>query len=62
MVGDSDTDIEFGKSLGMLSVWIDNGDKSDKKRESLTKEADYVFASLEDFVSALPNVFFDRVV
>jgi histidinol-phosphate phosphatase family protein len=62
MVGDSDTDIEFGKSLGMLSVWIDNGDKSDKKRESLTREADYVFASLEDFVSALPNVFFDRVV
>ena len=33
MVGDSDSDIEFGKRLGMFTVWIDNNVSSDKKRQ-----------------------------
>ena len=61
MVGDSDSDIEFGKRLGMLTVWIDNGVVSDKKRKSITVQADFVFGSLEDFVDNIPTVFFDKI-
>ena len=61
MVGDSDTDIEFGKRLGMLTVWIDNGDSSEKKRLSLKAEADYTFSSLEAFVDNLSSVFSDKI-
>jgi len=60
MVGDSDTDIEFGKRLGMLTVWIDNGESSDKKRALLSKEADYVFKNLEGFVANLDLMFSDK--
>lgn len=61
MVGDSDTDIEFGKRLGMLTIWIDNGDCSEKKRLTLKAEADYVFSSLEAFVDNLSSVFSDKI-
>lgn len=61
MVGDSDTDIEFGKRLGMLTVWIDNGDSSEKKRKVLKTEADFVFSSLEAFVDNLSAVFSEKI-
>ena len=53
MVGDSDTDIEFGKRLGMTTVWIDNGVVSDKKRAKIKSEADFLFNSLEGFAETL---------
>jgi histidinol-phosphate phosphatase family protein len=61
MVGDSDSDIEFGKRLGMLTVWIDNGVSSDKKRKIITAEADFVFSSLEDFVNNISTVFVSKI-
>lgn len=47
MVGDSDSDIEFGKNLGMFTVFIDQ-----KNREK-HKLADYTFKSLNDFIKSL---------
>lgn len=56
MVGDSDSDIEFGKRLGMLTVWIDDGAVSNKNREKIKAAADFVYNSLEEFVEAMPNL------
>ena len=53
MIGDSDTDIEFGKRLGMTTIWIDNGVVSDKKRAKIKSEADFLFNSLEAFAETL---------
>jgi hypothetical protein len=45
----------------MLTVWIDNGDCSEKKRLTMKAEADYVFSSLEAFVDNLSAVFSDKI-
>jgi D-glycero-D-manno-heptose 1,7-bisphosphate phosphatase len=54
MVGDSVSDIEFGKRLGMLTVLI-AGDPSRRKpgADSAAEIADLRFPSLEDAVDAL---------
>lgn len=49
MVGDSDSDIEFGKRLGMKSVWIDHREVSEKKRLQISKQADLTLSSLAEF-------------
>ena len=48
MVGDSLSDMEFGKSAGMKTVFISSDEKN-------SGGADFRFASLADFVSALQN-------
>jgi histidinol-phosphate phosphatase family protein len=55
MVGDSDTDIEFGTRLGMKTVWIDNNSTDVEKKKEIVYKADYCFESLKDFVISLNN-------
>lgn len=61
MVGDSDSDIEFGKRLGMKTVWIDHGEVSDKKRVEIKAAADFCFSSLADFADALDKLGIDLI-
>jgi histidinol-phosphate phosphatase family protein len=49
IVGDSDTDIEFGTRLGMKTVWIDDNFASEETRKKISKEADFIFSSLFEF-------------
>jgi D-glycero-D-manno-heptose 1,7-bisphosphate phosphatase len=54
MVGDSLSDIEFGKRLGMRTVFIDGGAEQRKAGADQAAElADGRFASLQDAVEAL---------
>ena len=46
MVGDTDSDIEFGKGLGMRTVLIESG-------EEILSSPDFRFASLHDFSLAI---------
>jgi D-glycero-D-manno-heptose 1,7-bisphosphate phosphatase len=48
MVGDSPSDMEFGKRLGMITVFIN--DKKDQR-----EPADFRFSSLRDFAVTLRN-------
>jgi histidinol-phosphate phosphatase family protein len=48
MVGDSPSDIEFGKKLGMITVFINNN-------EDQGELADFRFSSLRDFADTLRN-------
>lgn len=45
MIGDSVSDIEFGKNVGMTTIFIGS--------QSVTNYSDYVFTSLFDFTSKL---------
>ncbi len=47
MAGDSGSDIEFGKNLGMVTVWIGTGEKM--------ADSDFHFNSLLDFANVLKN-------
>ena len=46
MVGDTDSDIEFGQRLGMKTVLIESG-------EEIFSSPDFRFASLHDFSLAI---------
>jgi histidinol phosphatase-like enzyme len=46
MVGDTDSDIEFGQRLGMKTVLIESG-------EEIFSAPDFRFASLHDFSLAI---------
>ena len=46
MVGDTDSDIEFGQRLGMKTVLIESG-------EVIFSSPDFRFASLHDFSLAI---------
>lgn len=54
MIGDSMSDVEFGRRLGMLTVFID-GDPARQKpgAEAAAKLADMQFSSLSEAVNAL---------
>jgi histidinol-phosphate phosphatase family protein len=49
MIGDSASDIEFGKRLGMVTVYI----SEDKLTEALTEPADFQFHSLLEFNNSI---------
>ncbi len=49
MVGDSDSDMEFGRNLGVTTVRIHEDPEAAKEHPNV----DYAFASLADFASAL---------
>lgn len=57
MIGDSDSDIEFGRRLGMQTIFID-GDSSKQKAgaEKAAALADRRFDSLKDAVEALLGI------
>jgi histidinol-phosphate phosphatase family protein len=55
IVGDSDTDIEFGTRLGMKTVWINESITDLNKRNDISSKADYTFSSLKDFIISLNN-------
>lgn len=55
IIGDSESDIEFGTRLGMRKVWIDDGTIESSKRNEIANKADYTFASLKDFIVSLKN-------
>jgi len=46
MIGDSTSDIEFGKNLGMITVFLTND-------ENHTENVDFIFSTLHDFAEAL---------
>ncbi|MEI6124192.1 MAG: HAD-IIIA family hydrolase [Bacteroidota bacterium] len=50
MVGDSMTDMEFAKKLGMVSVYIRNGKQYDSNNNCL---CDYVFNNLKEFSESI---------
>jgi histidinol-phosphate phosphatase family protein len=54
MVGDSTSDMEFGKKLGMITVMICEG----KKKSDLSKLADFQFQSLSEFESKVSQSIF----
>lgn len=49
MVGDSESDMDFGRNLGLATVRI----HPDPEQAALAANVDYAFASLADFTSAL---------
>jgi len=50
MVGNSISDMEFGRSVGMTTVFIDDkGSRNRKKEESM----DYIFFTLKEFADSL---------
>lgn len=49
MVGDSSTDMEFGKRLGMVNVFINEND-------SAHELADYQYSSLKDFALSIQSL------
>jgi FMN phosphatase YigB (HAD superfamily) len=54
MIGDSPSDIEFGKSLRMRTIWIEGPAETRKNGwESAARMADMQFASLPEAVDAL---------
>ena len=54
MVGDSLSDIEFGKRLGMRTLFIEGGSEQRKAgADEAAEQADRRFASLQDAVEAL---------
>jgi histidinol-phosphate phosphatase family protein len=55
MVGDSESDIEFGTRLGMKTVWINESITDLNKRNDISSKADYTFSSLKDFIISLNN-------
>jgi FMN phosphatase YigB (HAD superfamily) len=56
MVGDSLPDVEFGRRLGMLTVFIDGAPEHQKPGAREAREiANLRFNSLEDAVMALLN-------
>ncbi len=48
MVGNSISDMEFGRALGMVNVFID---EKEKYNATKTEEMDYIFSSLAEFAS-----------
>ena len=48
MVGNSISDMEFGRALGMVTVFID---EKEKYNEEKTSEMDYLFSTLAEFAS-----------
>jgi histidinol-phosphate phosphatase family protein len=48
MVGDTDSDMEFGKKLGMITVYV-------SEEEKLIESADFWFNSLRNFALTLRN-------
>ncbi len=52
MVGNSISDMQFGRALGMVTVYID---EKEKYNGTKTVEMDYIFASLAEFASTCKN-------
>jgi histidinol-phosphate phosphatase family protein len=52
MVGNSLSDMQFGRALGMVTVFID---EKEKYNEIKTEEMDYIFSTLADFASTCEN-------
>ena len=48
MVGNSISDMQFGRALGMVTVFID---EKEKYNEEKTIEMDYIFSRLAEFES-----------
>ena len=57
MVGDSITDIEFGKKLGMKTVFISESG-SDKNDNLTDSGADFVYSTLAKFTAEIDNLLF----
>ena len=54
MVGDSTSDVEFGRAVGMRTIWISGPEENRKPGwETATKLADMSFASLPEAVEEL---------
>ena len=54
MIGDSLSDIEFGRRLGMLTVLLDGASDNQQENSTIARElADLRFPSLAEAVSAL---------
>lgn len=60
MVGDSISDIEFGKRLGMKTVFVTTkNDILPAKLAAIQDQIDYSFAGLLEFANSLPNIILD---
>lgn len=56
LVGDSDSDIEFGKRLGMKTVWINHNEVNAKRTLEISNQADLTVSSLIEFVEKMEIV------
>jgi len=53
LIGDSLSDIEFGKNLGMLTVYVEGHNERRSESELAREQAELCFSSLADTVDAL---------
>jgi D-glycero-D-manno-heptose 1,7-bisphosphate phosphatase len=56
LVGDSDSDIEFGNRLGMKTVWINHNEVNAKRTLEISNQATLTVSSLKEFVENIEIV------